>query len=136
MKILVTGGAGFIGSAVVRMAIGQGHEIINLDKLTYAANLENQDKANDIILGLADLLRYQLESNKKQKTLLINEIESLESYIALEKIRVLDCEVQLEKQGKDHVTREMDTKNGKESCLVIVRELIAELRVQELAKKE
>ncbi len=41
MKILVTGGAGFIGSAVIRMAISQGHEVINLDKLTYAANLEN-----------------------------------------------------------------------------------------------
>jgi len=65
----------------------------------YAANLENQDKANDIILGLADLLRYQLESGNKQKALLVNEIESLENYIALEKIRVLDCEVKLEKQG-------------------------------------
>ena len=41
MKILVTGGAGFIGSAVVRQAIRDGHEIVNLDSLTYAANLEN-----------------------------------------------------------------------------------------------
>ncbi|MBC6404062.1 MAG: dTDP-glucose 4,6-dehydratase [Hyphomonadaceae bacterium] len=41
MKILVTGGAGFIGSAVVRMAISRGHEIVNVDKLTYAANLNN-----------------------------------------------------------------------------------------------
>ncbi|MGH1330491.1 MAG: dTDP-glucose 4,6-dehydratase [Paracoccaceae bacterium] len=41
MKILVTGGAGFIGSAVVRQAIAQGHEIVNLDALTYAACLEN-----------------------------------------------------------------------------------------------
>ena len=41
MKILVTGGAGFIGSAVVRQAIREGHEIINLDILTYAANLAN-----------------------------------------------------------------------------------------------
>ena len=41
MKILVTGGAGFIGSAVVRLAVARGHEIVNLDALTYAANLEN-----------------------------------------------------------------------------------------------
>ena len=41
MKLLITGGAGFIGSAVVRMAIEQGFEVVNLDKLTYAANLAN-----------------------------------------------------------------------------------------------
>ena len=41
MKILVTGGAGFIGSAVVRQAIRDGHAVVNLDALTYAACLEN-----------------------------------------------------------------------------------------------
>jgi len=41
MKILVTGGAGFIGSAVVRLAVALGHEVVNLDALTYAACLEN-----------------------------------------------------------------------------------------------
>lgn len=41
MKILVTGGAGFIGSAVVRLAIARGHEVVNLDVLTYAACLQN-----------------------------------------------------------------------------------------------
>lgn len=41
MKILITGGAGFIGSAVVREAVSAGHEVVNLDKLTYAANLES-----------------------------------------------------------------------------------------------
>ncbi|RST86286.1 dTDP-glucose 4,6-dehydratase [Aquibium carbonis] len=41
MKILVTGGAGFIGSAVVRLAVAKGHAVVNLDALTYAASLEN-----------------------------------------------------------------------------------------------
>jgi dTDP-glucose 4,6-dehydratase len=41
MKILITGGAGFIGSAVVRQAVRDGHEVVNLDALTYAACLEN-----------------------------------------------------------------------------------------------
>lgn len=38
-SILVTGGAGFIGSAVVRLLVGNGVRVVNLDKLTYAGNL-------------------------------------------------------------------------------------------------
>ena len=41
MNILITGGAGFIGSAVVRLAITHGHSVVNLDALTYAASLES-----------------------------------------------------------------------------------------------
>ena len=42
MKILVTGGAGFIGSAVIRELINNsGFSVLNLDKLTYAGNLES-----------------------------------------------------------------------------------------------
>jgi dTDP-glucose 4,6-dehydratase len=47
MKILITGGAGFIGSAVVRRAVADGHEVVNLDALTYSANLENVAEAAD-----------------------------------------------------------------------------------------
>jgi dTDP-glucose 4,6-dehydratase len=54
MKILVTGGAGFIGSAVVRLAISRGHEVINLDALTYAACLDN-------VACVADSPLYQFE---------------------------------------------------------------------------
>ncbi len=42
MRILVTGGAGFIGSALVRYLVAdEGCEVLNLDKLTYAGNLES-----------------------------------------------------------------------------------------------
>ncbi len=42
MRILITGGAGFIGSAVIRHCLRTTpHEVINVDKLTYAANLDN-----------------------------------------------------------------------------------------------
>lgn len=54
MKILVTGGAGFIGSAVVRRAIHDGHEVVNLDALTYAACLEN-------VASVADSPSYVFE---------------------------------------------------------------------------
>jgi len=41
MNILITGGCGFIGSHLVRLILEKGHEVVNLDKLTYAGNLEN-----------------------------------------------------------------------------------------------
>ena len=54
MKILVTGGAGFIGSAVVRLAVERGHQVINLDALTYAGRLEN-------VASVADHPNYVFE---------------------------------------------------------------------------
>ena len=47
MNILITGGAGFIGSAVVRLAITHGHSVVNLDALTYAASLESLASISD-----------------------------------------------------------------------------------------
>ncbi|MEO1554807.1 MAG: dTDP-glucose 4,6-dehydratase [Pseudomonadota bacterium] len=54
MKLLVTGGAGFIGSAVVRQAVAAGHHVVNVDVLTYAACLDN-------VASVADSPLYAFE---------------------------------------------------------------------------
>ena len=71
MKILLTGAAGFIGSAFARLALAKGHQVIVLDKLTYAGHLENlsdiQDKNFSFIQGSItneDLVLKLLKENK------------------------------------------------------------------------
>jgi len=54
MKLLVTGGAGFIGSAVVRLAVSRGHDVVNLDAMTYAACAAN-------VASVADSPLYAFE---------------------------------------------------------------------------
>lgn len=54
MRLLVTGGCGFIGSAVVRLAVARGHEVVNLDALTYAGRPEN-------VADVADSPLYRFE---------------------------------------------------------------------------
>ena len=40
-RVLITGGAGFIGGALVRRLVGRGYRVINVDKLTYSGNLDS-----------------------------------------------------------------------------------------------
>ncbi len=54
MKLLVTGGAGFIGSAVARQAVAQGHDVTVLDALTYSGCIEN-------LAPIAGSPRYRFE---------------------------------------------------------------------------
>src|SRR5262245_14031435 len=52
MRLIVTGGAGFIGSAAVCRAVGADHEVLTIDKLTYAGRRE-------AIAGVMDSTRHQ-----------------------------------------------------------------------------
>ena len=63
MKILVTGGSGFIGSAFVRLAIKKGYNIVNVDALTYAGSNSNLD---------------MVKLNKVLKTTEFKQMQSLE----------------------------------------------------------
>jgi dTDP-glucose 4,6-dehydratase len=70
MKLLVTGGAGFIGSAVIRTAVERGDQVINLDSLTYAACLEN-------VQSVADSPLYTFEHADIRDPAALNRIFSL-----------------------------------------------------------
>ncbi|KMT64645.1 dTDP-glucose 4,6-dehydratase [Catenovulum maritimum] len=63
MKILVTGGAGFIGSAVIRHILSNtDYSVINLDKLTYAGNTESIPEnliSNKYIFEQVDICDFQ-----------------------------------------------------------------------------
>lgn len=52
MKLLITGGCGFIGSNLVRLCVTGGHKVLNLDALTYAGNQSS-------LADIADNPKYQ-----------------------------------------------------------------------------
>jgi len=56
VRMLITGGAGFIGSEFVRQAVREGHPVAVVDKLTYAGDLERlSEVTKDITLYKADI---------------------------------------------------------------------------------
>ena len=68
MKLLVTGGAGFIGSAFIRLILASTNdEVVNLDKLTYSGNLEN-------LASVADNPRYRFVHGDIGDAKLVSEL--------------------------------------------------------------
>lgn len=91
MKILVTGGAGFIGSAVVRRAIGErGYSVVNVDSLTYAANPTN-------LTAVAHDARYAFEQVD------IRDADALEAVFAKH-----DPDAVMHLAAESHVDRSID----------------------------
>lgn len=91
MKILVTGGAGFIGSALIRMAIARGHDIINVDCLTYAANLKSLE-------SISQNPRYSFEKVN------ICDADAVDSVIQREQPEVI-----MHLAAESHVDRSIDS---------------------------
>ena len=63
-KILVTGGAGFVGSALVRLAVKRGYYVINLDCLTYASCLKSVAEVEN-----SSSYKFELGDIRQRKTI-------------------------------------------------------------------
>ncbi|TRZ47691.1 dTDP-glucose 4,6-dehydratase [bacterium] len=75
-KILITGGAGFIGSEFVRQAIGKGYLVIVVDKLTYAGDLSRlkdvKGKFKFYRADICDQAKIEQVFKKEKPGILIN----------------------------------------------------------------
>lgn len=70
MRIIVTGGFGFIGSSFCELALYNGHELIVIDKMTYAADLENLSEATRARIQFIELdISHGLHLNQALKEL-------------------------------------------------------------------
>lgn len=67
MKMLVTGGAGFIGCNFVKYAVLQGHKVTVLDKLTYAGNKKNLDDVKDRLKFIKGDIAKRSDAEKAMK---------------------------------------------------------------------
>jgi dTDP-glucose 4,6-dehydratase len=91
MRILVTGGAGFIGSAVCRHLVSTGAErVVNVDKLTYAGNLES------------------LRAVSNSPSYVYRQIDICDDRALLELMRVEEIEAVMHLAAESHVDRSID----------------------------
>lgn len=73
------------------------HFLFNTLNNLYALTLNKSDQAPDLLMKLADLLRYSVYEGQKSEVNLAKEVAYLQNYIALQKIRLGDkCEFNLE----------------------------------------
>ena len=76
-RLLITGGAGFIGSCMVRKSIEEGHTVLNIDSLTYAACLDNVasvSKSNGYSFEKIDIRDYK---NLRKQSSRFNQMQLL-----------------------------------------------------------
>ncbi|MBI0177072.1 dTDP-glucose 4,6-dehydratase [Bartonella apis] len=79
MKVLVTGGAGFIGSALCRHLVNKGYDVFNIDKLTYAGNLQSLKT----LVGKQNYHFYQLDICDSDAVFEILENEQIDAIMHL-----------------------------------------------------
>ena len=85
MKILITGGAGFIGNTLVRnLLLTTEHEIINLDKLGYASNLTSINSLDKKLLSRYTFLKIDLNDFLKLKEAVESSSPDLIMHLAAE----------------------------------------------------
>lgn len=75
------------------------HFLFNTLNSLYYLTQNKSDLAPEVVQKLAQLMRYLLEKGNEEQVLLNQEIEFVEAYLELEKIRIAQCEIKFEKNG-------------------------------------
>lgn len=118
MKILVTGGAGFIGSAVIRHIINfTNDDVVNVDKLTYAGNLESLEL-------ITDNPRYRFE-----------KVDICDSKEVARVFRVHQPDAVMHLAAESHVDRSIDSPAGFIESNIVGTYVLLEATRQYLSQK-
>lgn len=75
------------------------HFLFNTLNNLHVLTKTNPDKASEVILGLSDVLRYQIYESQQDKVYLQKDIEMIEQYLELEKIRRNNITISVAKKG-------------------------------------